>query len=93
MEICFAVCSLGVRIAWEGRPGRALSIELSHGRKKGRTPFASKGLGKRTNYNRRCDVLFMNDTRSSAPQFPARMGAGLGSGIGNWVGRLNCTPG
>ena len=38
-----AICSLCVRNSREGSPGRALAIELIHGREKGRTPFASTG--------------------------------------------------
>ena len=49
----FSVCSLSGRNAREGIPDRSLSIELIHGREKGRTPFASMGVGKRTHRYRR----------------------------------------
>ena len=55
--------------------------------------FASTEVGKRSNRNRCSKVLFTDDPRSSAPQSPVGMGARLGSGIWNQVGRLNCTPG
>ena len=76
----------------EGSHAHTLAIESSHGREKGRTPFASTGMGKRKNRNHCCKVLFKNDPRSSAPQSPSGTGAGLGSGIWNRVGRLNFTP-
>ena len=65
----------------EGSHGHTLAIESSHGREKGRTPFESMGVGKRLNRNRRSEVIFTSDPRSSAPQSPAGTGAGLGSGI------------
>ena len=79
--------------AREGIPNSSLSIESIHSREKERTPFASTGVGKGTNRNRRCEVLFTNDTRSSDLHYPAGTGAGMGSTIVNWVGRLNYTPG
>ena len=84
-----AVCSLSGNNAREGSPSSALSIESSRGIEKVRTPFASTGVGKQSNHNCRCEVLFMDDLQISAPQSPAGTGAGLGSGIGNRVGRLN----
>ena len=76
----------------EVSPGRALSMESSHGREKGITSFKSAGVGKQTNHNRHCEVLFTNP-RSLAPQSPAGTRSGLGSAIENQVGRLNYTPG
>ena len=72
--------------------GCTLALESIHGREKGRTPFISTGVGKVLNKNCRCEFLLMNDPRSSAPQSPAGTGVRLGSGIGNQVSRLNCTP-
>ena len=63
----FVICSLSGRNSREGSPGNSLSIESIHGREKGRTPFASTGVGKWTNCNRRCEVLFTDDSRSSDP--------------------------
>ena len=77
-----AVCSLSGRNARDGSPGHDIAIESIHGRKEERTPFASMLVGKRTNRNRRCDVLLSNDLLSSATQSPAITGARLGSGIG-----------
>ena len=88
-----SVCSLSGRNARGGSVGRDLATESSHGREKGITPFASAAVGKRTNRNRRCEVPFMNDLRSSAPQSPAQTGYVLVSVIGDGVGRLNCTLG
>ena len=65
----------------EGSPSCALSIESSNVREKIRTPFAGTGVGTRTNNNRRCEVLFGYDLRSSDPQSPAGMEDGLGPGI------------
>ena len=56
-------------------------------------PFTSTGVGKCTHYNRRGEVLLTDDLQSSAPQSPSGTGDGLGPGIGDWTGRLNCTPG
>ena len=57
-------------------------------------PFSQvRGGGKRTHRNRRHKVLLIDDTWSSPPQYPVGTGAGLGSGINNQAGRLNCTPG
>ena len=58
--IFFSVFSLSGRNAREGSPGRTLSIESIYGREKGRTPVAITGVGKRSNINRRCEVLLMN---------------------------------
>ena len=88
----FAVCSLSGRNAREGSPGRNIAIDSINGREKARNPFASTGVGKRSNYNRRCKVLFKNDLQRSAPQSPAGTISGLGSGTGNRVGKLNFTP-
>ena len=49
------------------------------------------GVGKPSNRNRCCEVLFKNDLQSSTSQSPAGTGAGLGTGIRNRVGRLNST--
>ena len=85
----FAIFPLSGRNAREVNPGHTLAIELIHGREKGITTFKSTGVGKLLNCNRRCEVLLTDDPRSSDPQSPAVTGAGLGSGIGNWVVRLN----
>ena len=90
---CFAVFSHIRLNSREEIPGWALSIELSHGREKVRPPFSSTGVGKQNNRNRRCEVLFTNDLRSSAPQSPAGTRARLGSGTRNQVGKINCKPG
>ena len=74
----------------EGSHAHTLAIESSHGREKGRTPFESMGVGKRSNHHWSCKIVLMNDPRSLAPQSPAGKGARLGSVIGNQVGRLNC---
>ena len=83
----FAVCSLSGHNAREGSPGRTIAIESINGREKGITPFASTGVGKWSNCNCRCEVLFTNDPQSSAPQYPKGTRAGLGSGTRNRVGR------
>ena len=70
-----------------------LLIDSSHGREKGITPFSSTEVGKRTNCYHRCKVLLTDDPQGLATQSPARTGAGLGYGIRNRSGRLNCTPG
>ena len=88
----FAVCSFSGRNAREGILSQALSTESSHGREKGRTPFTSTGVGKRTHCYSRCEVLLTDETRSSDLQSPAGTGTGLGSGIRDWDIRLNCTP-
>ena len=60
--------------------------------KKGRTSFASTGLVKGTHRYRRYKVLVIDDMRNSATEYLARMGTGMGSLIGDWASRLNCTP-
>ena len=88
----FTVCSLSGQNTREGRPSRALSTKLSHGRERGRTPFSIMGVGKRTHRNRRCEVRLTDDPRSLATQSPTGTGNGLGSGIGDWASRLYCMP-
>ena len=51
--------------------------------------FASTGVGKQSNRNRRCEVLLTNDPQISAPESPAVKGSGLGYIIRNRVGKLN----
>ena len=77
-----------------GREALAILSQLSQVmlEKRGGTPFASTGVGKRTNRNRRCEFLLTNDPRSSDTQSPAVKGVGLGFRIGNGVFRLNCPP-
>ena len=72
---------------------RALSLELIHGREKGRNLFANMGVQKRMHHNRRCEVLLKDDLRRLAPESPAGTGAGLGPGIRDRDIRLNYTPG
>ena len=92
MEFFFDVCSISGRNAREGIPGSTLAIESSHGRENGITPFTSMGVGKRSNCNRFCEVLYVNDLWSSATHPPAGTGAGMGSVTGNRFGRLNFMP-
>ena len=87
----FAVCSFSQWSAREGSPGRTCAIESNHGREKGRTPFARTGVDKRLDRNCGCDILLMYDPWRLTLQSPAGQGAGLGSRIGNQVGRLNTT--
>ena len=87
-----AVCYLSGRNAREGISSHSLSIQSIHVIEKGRTPFESTGVGKRTNQNRLCKFLLTDNTRSSAHQSPAGTGAGMGSKIRNRVCRLNYTP-
>ena len=49
-------------------------------------------VGKRLNFNRRCEVLLTNDPRNSTPQSPVEKGAGLGSGIEDRFVRLKILP-
>ena len=60
--------------------------------KSGESLFASTGVGKQKNLNHCCEVLFKYDLWSLAPQSPAGTGFGMGSGIRNQIGRLNCMP-
>ena len=76
----------------EGSPGCDLPTESSHGREKVRTSFKITGVGKRMHCYRRYEVLLTDDPRSSPPQSPTGTGTGLGSVIGDWAIRLNCTP-
>ena len=46
-------------------------------------------VGKRSNQDRCRKVPLTNDPQSLNPRPPVGKGAGLGSGIGNRVGRLN----
>ena len=57
------LCSFSVLNTREGIPSYALQIELSHGIEKGRTPFASTGVGKRTHLNHCCKVLLTDYVR------------------------------
>ena len=89
--IFFAACSFSGRNAREGSSSRALLIDSIHSREKGRTTFASTGVGKWTYCNLRCKVLLTDDLQSSDPHSPAVTRAGMGPGIGNWDVKLNCT--
>ena len=86
------IFSLSGQNAREGSPVRTLAIDLIHRREKGRATVASTAVGKQSNCNRHCKVLLTNDPRISTTQFPVGKGAGLGSGIGNQVGRLKRLP-
>ena len=92
MEKHFAVCSISVWNAREGSPGHTLTIESSYGSKKGRTLFASTGVGKQSNQNCGHEVLLTNDPQRSTTQSPVGKVAILRLGIRNQVGRLNILP-
>ena len=85
------VCYFSGCNARQGRPGRTCKIESNHGIEKGQTPFARTEVNKRSNHNRSCEILLIYDPWSLTPKSPAGQGFVTGSGIGNWVGRLNHT--
>ena len=74
----------------EGSPGRTREIESNHGRENSQTHFARIWLDKWSDYNYGFKIVIMYDPQSSTSQSPAGQEAGLGPGIGNRVGTLNC---
>ena len=89
---CFTACYFSRCNAQEESPSRTCTIEFNRGSKNGRTPFASTGVGKLSNHNRGREILLTYDLWSLTTQSPVGKGAGLGSVIENWVGKLNITP-
>ena len=86
----FSVCYSCRRNARERSPGRTCKIDSNHDSKNGQTHFTYKWLDKRPNHNCCYEILLTYDPQISTPQSPAGQGAGLGYGIRNRVGTLNC---
>ena len=91
-ETFSSIFPLSVWHPQEGGSGLTYKFESTHGRKTWGTHFKRTWLDQHLDPNHSREVVLLHDPRISPYQSHVGPVAGMGLGIGPWLGAINCAP-